>query len=277
MTFCFYINIGELLHLGYGFLKLNRINSVLNLNNLSNIGFGEAPYNQYTHQSSPLKNDSFEYSSKKENTGLFSNPIKKCITLYSPSLFLNQYMTEKTISNAIASNPRIKELLSSKGLEAAIYMQNLDSSKSHFIETYDKAKALANRHNLKDDDLTAALQGALLHDIGKVFIPPEILNKPSELTPDEKAVVDLHTELGAEILQTTDLSAKTIEAVRLHHTSFDDVQKAKNLPAQIVSVADSYSALKEDRPYKPKMDDQQAKQTMQKDKELNQQLVEEAF
>ena len=246
---------------------MNRINSVLNLNNLSNISFGEAAYNQYTPQPAQMENDSFEYSSKKENTGLFSNPIKKCITLYSPSLFLNQYMTEKTISNAIASNPRIKELLSSKGLDAAIYMQNLDASKSHFIETYDKAKALANRHNLKDDDLTAALQG----------VPPQILNKPSELTPEEKAVVDLHTELGAEILKTTDLSSKTIEAVRLHHTSFDDVQKAENLPAQIVSVADSYSALKEDRPYKPKMDDQQAKQTMQKDKELNQQLVEEAF
>lgn len=223
------------------------------------------------------KNDSFESSSKRNDSGLFSNPIKQCITLYSPTLFLNQYMSEKTISHAIKTNPKIEEILSTKGLNATINMQNLNSSKNHFIETYEKAKVIANKHNLKGDDLTATLQGALLHDIGKVFIPPEILNKPSELTPEEKSIVDLHTQLGAEILKTTDLSQKTIEAVLLHHTSADDEIKANNIPAQIVSVADSYSALKEDRPYKQKMDDTTTKQMMQQDKSLNQQLVEESF
>ncbi len=164
-------------------------------------------------------------------------------------------------------------MLAEKGLTPEIHMENISGkARGHFMTTYAKAKEVGK--NLPVDEYSALLQAALLHDLGKAFIPPEILNKPGKLTPEEREIVDLHAKLGAEVLKTTDVSPKVTESVRLHHSPYTDPNKQNNMPAQILSAADVYSALKEERPYKKPFSDEQVKDIMQSDKKLNPDIVD---
>jgi len=99
--------------------------------------------------------------------------------------------------------------------------------------------------------------GAALHDIGKIAIPEEILNKPGKLTPAEFLLVQEHAALGSEILQPVPFPPEVVHAVRHHHekwdgTGYPDRLAGEGIPlvARIVAVADVYDALTSDRPYR---------------------------
>lgn len=99
--------------------------------------------------------------------------------------------------------------------------------------------------------------GAALHDIGKIAIPEEILNKPAKLTPEEFLLVQEHAALGSEILQPVPFPPEVVHAVRHHHekwdgTGYPDRLAGDKIPlvARIVAVADVYDALTSDRPYR---------------------------
>ena len=191
-------------------------------------------------------------------------------------IYLNKYINEGLIKKAAASNPRISEILAQKGLEANVEIENVTGKiQEHFLSTYNKAKELGA--NLPLDEYSALLQASLLHDIGKAFIPKEILNKPSALTANEREIVDLHAEIGAEVLKSLNLSPKTVEAVRLHHTECSSPIKQNSEMAQILSVADVYSALGEERPYKKPFTNEQVRSIMQNDTRLNQDVVNNIF
>jgi HD-GYP domain-containing protein (c-di-GMP phosphodiesterase class II) len=59
--------------------------------------------------------------------------------------------------------------------------------------------------------------GLLVHDVGKLAVPPEVLNKPARLTDEEMAVMRTHPEAGVELLRAADLSPLTISVIRDHH------------------------------------------------------------
>lgn len=194
----------------------------------------------------------------------------------APKMYLNKYISKNVIENAVQNNPNIAQILSSKGLTPTVYMENVrGKNENHFMTTYLKAKELGK--DLPLDEYSYLMQASLLHDIGKVFIPPEILNKPGKLTPEEKEIVDLHAQLGYEILKTTPLNPKVLDAVRLHHMPVSDFQKQNSKISQIVSVADVYSALKEERPYKAKLPEDEVRRIMQSDEKLNQEIVNDIF
>jgi ribonuclease P protein subunit RPR2 len=100
--------------------------------------------------------------------------------------------------------------------------------------------------------------GYLLHDIGKVAIPDEILQKPGPLTFEERVVMQQHTTLGAEILGGVGLlDGHGIAIVRHHHERWDGsgypdglVREEIPLPARIFAVADAFDAVTSDRPYR---------------------------
>lgn len=109
-----------------------------------------------------------------------------------------------------------------------------------------------NAKNLRDLTL-----GAMLHDIGKRFIPAEILNKSSNLTPGEFEIIKKHPLLGEEMLRKANLSGEVLSIIRHHHERWDGTgypdgisRNAITLNAQIVAVADVFDALVSDRPYR---------------------------
>lgn len=99
--------------------------------------------------------------------------------------------------------------------------------------------------------------GALLHDVGKVAVPSEILNKPGALTPDERTIMEAHTVAGYEMLREIDFPWDVLPLVRGHHERWDGRGYPDGLAgtaisegARIVCVADVFDALTTDRPYR---------------------------
>ncbi len=100
--------------------------------------------------------------------------------------------------------------------------------------------------------------GLLIHDVGKLAVPPEILNKPGPLTPDELEVMRTHPDAGVELLRSADLSPLVLSVVRDHHERPDGTgyprglagEKVQEFP-RIAAVADVYDAVTSERVYKP--------------------------
>lgn len=108
--------------------------------------------------------------------------------------------------------------------------------------------------------------GAMVHDIGKVFIDADILNKPGPLEPEEYEQVKKHTLLGvSEIKNYNQLSKPVREIIRHHHewangSGYPDRLKNEEIPvmAKIVSICDVYDSLTSDRVYKERIQPQEA-------------------
>ncbi|HEY6117878.1 MAG TPA: HD domain-containing phosphohydrolase [Candidatus Dormibacteraeota bacterium] len=107
--------------------------------------------------------------------------------------------------------------------------------------------------------------GAYLHDVGKVRVPHEVLNKPGRLTNEEFALIKMHPVWGAEMLAEIEFPWELIPIIRWHHERYDGrgypdglTGEAIPLHAQIVSIADVWDALTTNRSYRPAMSAEQA-------------------
>ena len=110
---------------------------------------------------------------------------------------------------------------------------------------------------LPDEDLGILRLGALLHDIGKIGVPDEVLGKTSALTPDEFELIRAHPVIGARILRSIPFLAAHLPIVELHHERPDGrgypyglLGDAIPLAARIVHVADAYDAMTSARAYR---------------------------
>jgi putative nucleotidyltransferase with HDIG domain len=109
-------------------------------------------------------------------------------------------------------------------------------------------------HQKQLDDLH---RGGLLHDLGKIGIPPEILDKAGKLTDEEYQIMREHVRIGARILEPIEAYAKIIPVVLHHHEYYDGSGYPDGLSgedielgARIFTLADHYDALISDRPYR---------------------------
>ena len=115
----------------------------------------------------------------------------------------------------------------------------------------------AERHDNVPQRLTQLGFGLLVHDIGKLAIPREVLDRPGRLDADEWDLVRQHPELGAAMLNHTTTSMLAISVVRFHHERWDGAGYPRGLAgteiselARIAAIADVYDAVRSERPYK---------------------------
>jgi putative nucleotidyltransferase with HDIG domain len=140
----------------------------------------------------------------------------------------------------------------------------------HVRRVQDNALLLAKVLDLHDDEQLQAIKAAsLLHDIGKIAIPEHILNKPGRLTPSEFEIMKRHAPIGADILAVIGFPYPVVPIVRHHHENWDgsgypDGLAGEAIPigARILQVVDCFDALTSDRPYRPRMDDEEALQIL---------------
>ena len=137
----------------------------------------------------------------------------------------------------------------------------------HRVQIY--ATGLAQLFGLSEGEIESLKAGALLHDIGKLAVPDYILNKPGPLTPAEFEKMKVHTIVGAEILERVGFPYPVVPVVRHHHERWDgrgypDGLKGDQIPitARILTVADCFDAVREDRQYRKAMTREQAIQML---------------
>lgn len=126
----------------------------------------------------------------------------------------------------------------------------------HAGKVADYALLIARELNMSLDQQNHVFQAGLLHDIGKLGIPEEILNKPGKLSTDEYTQIKTHSVLGAEFLEACQGLRHLAPFVRYHHERWDGAGYPEGLSgeaipllARILNVCDSVEAMASDRPY----------------------------
>ncbi len=112
---------------------------------------------------------------------------------------------------------------------------------------------------VREKDLEALEWGGLLHDIGKIGVPDSVLNKPDRLTKEERAIMNAHPVIGANIIAPVTKLAPELPIIRHHHewyngSGYPDRLIGDEIPmlARILHVADAFEAMTAARPYRMK-------------------------
>jgi len=136
-------------------------------------------------------------------------------------------------------------------------------TRDHVVRVGELAMRVGLRAGLPPETNHALGLGALLHDVGKLNAPTEILQKSGPLTDNEFAIMKRHTVWGAELMMSSPLLAPAAMFVRSHHERFDgrgypDGLRGDQIPLEvaIISVCDAWDAMTFTRPYRPGMDHQ---------------------
>ncbi len=191
-----------------------------------------------------------------------------------PTFWLNLIFSIGIVIGIITTvivDMRLKPMQMESEEDKSIILQTMQTF-SNFIDTKDPStkghstrvayysKELAKKLKLPSRDVELIYYIGLLHDIGKIYIPDEILNKPGKLTPDERAIIETHAAKGAEILKDFTAIDGIADGARYHHEHYDGTGYPKglageNIPylARIICVADSYDAMSSDRCYRPRL------------------------
>ena len=213
--------------------------------------------------------------------------------------YISRPFDERTVKHRVNSNfmLSLRQQEMTEMLSSQIYQKEKDNSLmieilSHIVEfrngesglhvlhvnviTQMLLEALAkktDKYPLTNQDIRMISIASSLHDIGKISVPSEILNKPGRFTPEEYEIMKKHTVEGANMLDAipfhkdSELVKLGYEICRWHHERYDgrgypDGLKGDDIPisAQVVSMADVYDALTGERCYKPKIEPDKAVQ-----------------
>jgi HD-GYP domain-containing protein (c-di-GMP phosphodiesterase class II) len=127
----------------------------------------------------------------------------------------------------------------------------------HSLRTAELAVEIGLQMSLPSDRLRVIARGAYLHDLGKIAIPDQILNKPGALTADERKIVETHPQLGFELAATAPSLNEVLPVILHHHERLDGhgypaglAGVSIPLEARVVAVADVWDALTSDRAYR---------------------------
>ncbi|MFH1848477.1 MAG: PAS domain S-box protein, partial [Candidatus Omnitrophota bacterium] len=129
------------------------------------------------------------------------------------------------------------------------------------------ACAIAKEMGMEDDRIKGIHMAAVIHDIGKISIPGEILSKPGRLSKLEFGIIQAHSQMGYDVLKSIDFPWPIAQMILQHHERRDGSgypsgmhQKNILLEAEIISVADVVEAMTSHRPYRPALGPEKALQ-----------------
>jgi diguanylate cyclase (GGDEF)-like protein/putative nucleotidyltransferase with HDIG domain len=133
-------------------------------------------------------------------------------------------------------------------------------TKAHCDIVAEYAVKLAERLGLPPESKRALRIAGLLHDIGKLAVPDDILKKPAPLTQEEYEIMQRHVSIGEVLIREVPELKEVIQAVACHHERFDGTGYPRGLKGdeipligRIIALADAYSAMCLDRPYRKGM------------------------
>lgn len=171
-------------------------------------------------------------------------------------------------------NRRLQQELHDSFLETVKLLINLlairdPATQSHSLTVLSLAEDVCHKLNLSGEDLYNIKLAALLHDIGKIIIPEDLLMKPEGLNPDEYVRMHQHVHYGYHALNGISSLAPARELMFYHHENFDGSGyprglKGDEIPigARIVAVVDAYDAMTSDRPYRKGLASGEAQQRL---------------
>lgn len=189
------------------------------------------------------------------------------ILLFFPPAFAAQqlhrlYRQEREVSAALKlANERLERANLSFATALVATLDARDRyTAGHSATVAVYARDIAERMRLGQDQQQLAYVCGLVHDIGKIGLPPGLLDKPGALTLDERRQMQMHAEIGEGILAKVDDYGDIARIVRHHHERIDgegypDRLRADAIPiiSRIIAVADAYNAMTSDRPYRDAM------------------------
>lgn len=203
--------------------------------------------------------------------------VKMMITIYGFSttiVFLYIWAFNVIIKNIKATNDAViaqteavhakdeVKTLSVEVMEALAHTIDAkdEYTRGHSVRVAKYSRMIAERLNLSSEECENVYYMALLHDIGKIGVPNEIINSTTKLTDDEYAVIKTHPGVGYDILAEIKSRPDLSIGARWHHERYDgkgypDGKKGEEIPffARIIAVADSYDAMTSNRSYRKYM------------------------
>jgi diguanylate cyclase (GGDEF)-like protein len=185
----------------------------------------------------------------------------------------NLYTSKQRGGNTVTGSPvEEKTHTSTDGvLGVAGRLLNVVGARDHYTRLHSEhvvlyALSLGEAIGLSDESLGTLHMAAMLHDVGKIGVPTQLLRKPTPLTPAEEDMVRRHAEIGASVINDMPRLAEVAEAVHAHHEHHDGngypaELSGEEIPllARILAISDAYSAMTLDRPYRKTMTREQAR------------------
>lgn len=141
----------------------------------------------------------------------------------------------------------------------------------HSVRVAQYSRELAKRMGMDKKEQEHIYYVALMHDIGKIGIPDNILNKPGKLTDEERKIIQRHVDIGGDILKDFTALSGITDGARYHHERYDGKGYSKGLKgkaipqlARIIGVADTYDAMSSDRCYRKALSEDIIKEELNK-------------
>jgi diguanylate cyclase (GGDEF)-like protein len=185
----------------------------------------------------------------------------------------NLYASKQQGGDTVTGLERVEKTLIDAPAMLGVAGRLLDAveARDHYTRKHSErvavyALSLGESVGLSEDSLNTLHMAAMLHDVGKIGVSSTLLRRPSSLSPAEQDLVRRHVDLGAAVIKDMTRLAQVAEAVNSHHErhdgngypyeiSGDDIP----LLARILAVADAYSAMVTDRPYREALTPEEAR------------------